>query len=144
MFQIARNISEDAELSERIYTQRVSDPPPSCIHMVRGTKVCYIRYNKMEEAEAQLGDLGELVAPEDVTVVNFGLHHNAEDLEERLGPLMASMKSHPRMGPNLYFRDTPPPALRHPLWALPRWHQAPLQVQGPRGRPAAGRRQPGF
>jgi hypothetical protein len=133
MFQIARTLSNDTELSKRMYMQRVAEPPPSCVHMVRGTKVCYIRYNKMEEAEAQISDLGMLVAPSDVTVVNFGLHHNAEDLEARLPGLLGAMKAHPSLGHNLYFRDTPPQHFDTPYGLYPGGTKPPFQCKALQG-----------
>jgi hypothetical protein len=62
----------------------------------------------MEQMESQLEELSRLVAPEDISSVNFGLHHNAEQLAERLPRLLSRLQASSSIGRNLYYKDTVP------------------------------------
>ena len=95
---------------------------PNCVHLLGGARICYIRFDRIEEMEERLRDLKELISKEDVTVLNFALHHNAEELDQMLPPLLAELKADKRIGSNLYYKDALPqhfPTLYGATYSLP-------------------------
>eukprot|EP00951_Prasinocladus_malaysianus_P012671 scaffold94638_cov40-Prasinocladus_malaysianus.AAC.1 len=100
LFGLGRPISSNKTQADWFYHNRAANLAPNCVHFMNSTRVCYLRYNKVQEVEDQFSELERLVEPKDVTIINFGLHHNGTDLASRLKPVMSRLKRSPRLGPN--------------------------------------------
>ena len=102
MFKIARPLGEDYSAYSHL------PGVPSCIHMKHGTRICFIRFNKAEEMEAELDLVKTVVGEDDITIINFGLHHRPLLINQEVMPLVDKLVEDKQMGTNLFFKDSTP------------------------------------
>lgn len=127
-FGIATAVTSDMELEQKLYDNRIAKVPPSCVYLLQGTRVCYIRFDKMHQLHGQMSDVGKLIAKDDITVLNFGLHHSPDDLKANLTKVFRKATLHKTMRYNLMFRDSPPQHFDTPTGAFPLHRRLPTTL----------------
>lgn len=124
-FGIGRPVSANTTQVAYFREHKPTVVEPSCVHLLDRTRVCYLRYDKMEQMGEQLNELSRLVEERDISIVNFGLHHGASTLILGLEKLLLRIRKTP-LGTNLYFKDTPPQHFDTLTGGYPMGHKPPF------------------
>lgn len=96
-----------------------------CANLVEGTHICYLRADQAHTVhELVLPLLMKLGTPEDIMVLNVGLHYSPT-YEQELQAIAAFHDKHKTKMPTLIWMDTPPQHFETPLGEYPKDHWGP-------------------
>ncbi|KAL4856502.1 Presequence protease 1 [Chlorella vulgaris] len=103
-----RDLTADAAAQQQFSTVLRS----TCVDLLQGTRVCYIRADKGTDLLTRvlplLASLPGLAVPSrDLLVVNFGLHHDRSDYRQQLAAFAAYHASNAAALPRLLWQPTP-------------------------------------